>query len=218
MGTDEWDVTGWEEVQLRLARQAGIAVAESEVLPVAGRHVLLVHRFDRLGDERIGFASAITMLEAADGEHRSYLEIAEVIERLSPRADADLRELYRRIVFSILTANTDDHLRNHAFLRHGRGWVLSPAYDLNPNPDNPARLSTAIDLDDTTAAIEVALSVSGFFRLPPATARDIVGEVETATSGWCQAAAGLGIPKSQADRMALAYESSQRRIARSLGS
>jgi serine/threonine-protein kinase HipA len=214
--TDEWDVTGWEEVQLRLAKQAGIAVAASELLPVAGRHVLLVQRFDRLGDRRIGFASAITMLEAVDGERRSYLEIAEVIERLSPRADADLRELFRRIIFSILTANTDDHLRNHAFLREREGWTLSPAYDLNPNPDNPVRLSTAIDLDDTTASIEVALSVSSYFRLSAAAAFEIVVEVETATSRWRQVAAELGIPKRQTDRMTVAYESAQRRIAQSL--
>jgi serine/threonine-protein kinase HipA len=213
---DEWDVTGWEEVQLRLAKQAGITVAASELLPVAGRHVLLVHRFDRLGDRRIGFASAITMLEAVDGERRSYLEIAEVIERLSPRADADLRELFRRIIFSVLTANTDDHLRNHAFLREREGWTLSPAYDLNPNPDNPARLSTAIDLDDTAASIEVALSVSGYFRLSTAAASEIVVEVETATSGWRQVAAELGIPKRQTDRMTVAYDGDQRRIARSL--
>jgi serine/threonine-protein kinase HipA len=214
--SDEWDVAGWEEVQLRLARRVGITVEESQLLPVAGRHVLLVRRFDRRGIRRIGFASAITMLEASDGEQRSYLEIAEAIERMSPRARADLRELYRRIVFSILTANTDDHLRNHAFLRISGGWVLSPAYDLNPNPDNPARLSTAIDLDDTTASIDLALSVSGYFRLTPAAACEIIGEVEAVTSGWRQVAAELDIPKNQADRMAIAYESDQRRTARSL--
>lgn len=214
--SDEWDVTGWEETQLRLARRAGLTVAESELLPVAGRHVLLLNRFDRIDGRRIGFASALTMLEATDGNQRSYLEIAEVIERYSPRAGADLRELYRRVMFSILTANTDDHLRNHAFLRDLNGWTLSPAYDLNPNPDNPARLSTAIDLDDTTASIEVALSVCAYFRLPATEARKIVGEVEAATSGWRRVAAELGIPKSQADRMAVAYDSDQRRIARSL--
>ncbi|OHV47123.1 HipA domain-containing protein [Pseudofrankia sp. BMG5.36] len=214
--SDEWDVAGWEEVQLRLARRAGLTVAESELLTVAGRHVLLLSRFDRIGARRLGFASALTMLEASDGDLRSYLEIAEVIERYSPRADADLRELYRRILFSILTGNTDDHLRNHAFLRERDGWALSPAYDLNPNPDNPARLSTAVDLDNTDASLDVALSVGNYFRLSPPRARDLVREVETATSGWRQAAAELGIPKSQADRMAVAYESEQRRIARAL--
>ncbi|WP_225438097.1 type II toxin-antitoxin system HipA family toxin [Candidatus Frankia nodulisporulans] len=182
--SDEWDVAGWEEVQLRLARRAGLAVAESELLTVAGRHVLLLSRFDRIGGRRLGFVSALTMLEASDGDLRSYLEIAEVIERHSPRAGADLRELYRRIVFSVLTGNTDDHLRNHAFLRERDGWVLSPAYDLNPNPDNPARLSTAIDLDDTDASIDIALSVGSYFRLSPPRARALVREVENATAGW----------------------------------
>jgi serine/threonine-protein kinase HipA len=214
--SDEWDVAGWEEVQLRLARRAGLTVTESELLPVAGRHVLLLNRFDRADGRRTAFVSALTMLEADDGDHRSYLEIAEVIERYSPRAVADLRELYRRVVFSILTANTDDHLRNHAFLRDRNGWTLSPAYDLNPNPDNPTRLSTAIDLDDTTASIETALSVSAYYRLPATAARKVVSEVEAATSGWRQIAAELGIPKGQADRMAVAYDSDQRRIARSL--
>ncbi|WP_239396895.1 type II toxin-antitoxin system HipA family toxin [Frankia sp. CiP3] len=214
--SDAWDVAGWEEVELRLARRAGLTVAESELLTVAGRHVLLLSRFDRIGARRLGFASALTMLEASDGDLRSYIEIAEVVERHSPRADADLRELYRRILFSILTGNTDDHLRNHAFLRERDGWALSPAYDLNPNPDNPARLSTAVDLDNTDASIDIALSVGSYFRLSPPRARDLVREVETATAGWRQAAAELGIPKSQADRMAVAYESEQRRIARAL--
>lgn len=215
-GSDEWDVAGWEEVQLRLARRAGLTVAESELLTVAGRHVLLLSRFDRIGARRLGFASALTMLEASDGDRRSYLEIAEVIERYSPSADADLCELYRRILFSILTANTDDHLRNHAFLRERDGWALSPAYDLNPNPDNPTRLSTAIDLDSTDASIDIALSVAAYFRLSLPRAHDLVREVETATAGWRQAAADLGIPKGQNDRMAVAYEGEQRRIARGL--
>jgi serine/threonine-protein kinase HipA len=215
-GSDEWDVAGWEEVQLRLARRAGLAVAASELIPIAGRNVLLVDRFDRRGGQRVGFASALTMLEATDGERRSYLEIAEVIERDSPRSTEDLAELYRRIVFSILTANTDDHLRNHAFLRERTGWTLSPAYDLNPNPDNPRRLSTLIDFDDSTASIETALSVSGYFRLSAAEAVTIVGGVERATSHWRREAAGLGLPRQQVDRMALAYETPERQTAKAL--
>jgi serine/threonine-protein kinase HipA len=215
-GSDEWDAPAWEEVQLRLARRADLTVAESELLPIAGRHVLLVDRFDRQRGQRIGFTSALTMLEASDGEQRSYLEIGEVVERYSPRADADLRELFRRIIFSILTANTDDHLRNHAFLREHDGWALSPAYDLNPNPDNPGRLSTAIDIDDNRASIETALSVSDYFRLPAAEARGIVGDVERATAHWRHEAAGLGLPRQQIDRMADAYETAERRTAQAL--
>lgn len=215
-GNDQWDAPAWEEVQLRLARRAGVTVAESELLPVAGQHVLLVDRFDRRDSHRIGFASALTMLEAGDGEQRSYLEIGEIIERHSPKADADLRQLFRRIVFSILTANTDDHLRNHAFLRERDGWILSPAYDLNPNPDNPSLLTTAIDIDDNAASIDTAMSVSGYFRLPTPDARTIVADVERATADWQRVATDLALPKTQISRMADAYETDQRRIARSL--
>jgi serine/threonine-protein kinase HipA len=214
-GSDEWDIAGWEELQLRLARYAGLDVAASKLVATAGRRVLIVDRFDRRNERRVGFASALTMLEAADGEQRSYLEIAEIIERHSTRPTADLRELYRRMIFSILTANTDDHLRNHAFLRQRRGWTLSPAYDLNPSPDNPSRLSTAIDLNDTSASIETALSVSGYFRLPTAEARSLITVIEKATSPWRYEAAELGLAKREVDRMAAAYETDQRRVARS---
>lgn len=216
LGSDEWDAPSWEETQLRLARRAGISVASSELLPVAGRHVLLVDRFDRHGGQRIGFASALSMLEATDGERRSYLEIADLIERYSPQPELDLLELYRRVLFSILTANTDDHLRNHAFLRVRDGWVLSPAYDLNPNPDNPARLSTAIDFDDATASIDLALEVSDHFRLSASAARGLVGEVERATSSWRDVAKQLGLPGPEIELMTAAYESEQRHVARAV--
>ncbi len=215
-GSDEWDAPSWEEAQLRLARLAGVSVASSELLPIAGRHVLLVDRFDRQGSRRVGFASALTMLEASDGERRSYLEIADLIERNSPRAEADLRELYRRVIFSVLTANTDDHLRNHAFLRERDGWSLSPAYDLNPNPDNPARLSTTIDLDDGTASMDVALAVCGHFRLSQTAARGVIADVERATSSWREVARQLGRPATEMERMTAAYETDQRRIARAM--
>jgi serine/threonine-protein kinase HipA len=211
--SDEWDVAGWEEVELRLARRSGLTVSDSWLSVVAGRHVLIVNRFDRPAGRRAGFASALTMLEATDGEQRSYLEIGEVIERHSPTPTSDLRELYRRIIFSILTGNTDDHLRNHAFLRRGRGWALSPAYDLNPNPNRPDRLSTAIDLDDTRADIETALSVSGYFRLSLAEAQSEVASVRDATSGWRSEAATLNLPHRETDLMAEAFETDQRRAA-----
>jgi serine/threonine-protein kinase HipA len=216
-GSDEWDVAGWEEVQLRLARRSGITVSDSRLSLVAGRHVLIVNRFDRIPGQRTGFASALTMLEAADGEQRSYLEIAEVIERQSPSPTSDLRELYRRIIFSILTGNTDDHLRNHAFLRQRRGWALSPAYDLNPNPHRPDRLSTAIGLDDTRADIETALSVSGYFRLAQADARSEITAVSEATSSWRREAADLNLPRQEINLMAGAFETAQRPAANAIG-
>src|ERR1700690_2307455 len=103
----------------------------------------------------------MTMLEASDGDRRSYLEIAEVIEERSPAATADLRQLWRRIGFSILISNTDDHLPNHGFLHErGESRLLSPAFDLNPNPaPGPKELSTAIDYSDTHASIDTLMGV-----------------------------------------------------------
>lgn len=183
---------------------------------LADRRVLIVDRFDRRDAGRIGFTSALTMLEASDGDQRSYLEIAEAIELHSPRPAADLRELYRRVIFSILTANADDHLRNHAFLRERRGWALSPAYDLNPNPHSTGRLATAIDLDDPTASVETALSLCRYFRLSSADAQTLVANIERATANWRQEAIALGLPRQQLDLMSDAYENPQRQIARAL--
>ena len=111
---DSWDVTAWESVALHLALLAGILVPRSELLRVADRSVLVVNRFDREGHRRIGYVSAMTMLEAEDGDVGSYLDIATAIEEVSPRATDDLHELWRRVAFNILISNTDDHLQNHA--------------------------------------------------------------------------------------------------------
>lgn len=133
---DTWNVMRWEKVALEMAKEAGIEVPTSQLLDLAGRSVLIVDRFDRTESrDRIGYVSAMTMLEARDGDERSYLEIAETLETVSDQATADLHQLWRRIVFSVLISNTDDHLRNHGFL-HQRAdvWRLAPAFDLNPNP------------------------------------------------------------------------------------
>jgi serine/threonine-protein kinase HipA len=137
---DSRDVTEWESVALHLALLAGLVVPRSELLRVADPSVLIVDRFDREGHRRIGYLSAMTMLEAEDGAVGSYLEIASAIEEASPRATEDLHELRRRMAFTILICNTDDHLRNHAFLHAGgNAWRLSPAFDLNPNPSPTGR-------------------------------------------------------------------------------
>lgn len=107
------------------------------------------------------------MLEDVDGESRSYLEIAEVIQAVSAEPVANLHELWRRIAFSILVSNSDDHLRNHGFVRDvaDPGWYLSPAFDINPNPIAPGQLSTAIDETDHSADVDLLMHVSDWFRL-----------------------------------------------------
>jgi serine/threonine-protein kinase HipA len=206
--SDEWDVIRWESVALRLAREAGIRVPDSRLHTIDGKAVLVIDRFDRAGRQRIGYVSAMTLLEASDGDRASYLDIADVIETESPRARRDLGELWRRIAFSVLIRNTDDHLRNHGFLRETTaGWTLSPAFDLNPDPrPGPKYLSTAIDYEAREARIDTVLGVAELFRLDHAEATAVLGEVLHATRGWRRVAAAAGLDAAAVERMAGAFE------------
>ncbi len=201
----------WEAVALRLARAAGIAVPNSAVHSVDGRAVLIVDRFDRSGGFRVGYVSAMTMLEARDGDQGSYLDIADAIERHSPAASEDLEELWRRIAFSILVSNTDDHLRNHGFLRRSSaGWSLAPAFDLNPDPGPGAKhLSTAIDFVDTAASVESLIEVREHFRLDEEAAGRVLREVVEATVGWREQAREAGLDRAAIEEMAPAFEHDQ---------
>ncbi len=201
---DDRDMIAWEAVALTLAAKAGITVPEWRLEPVGRKRVLVSRRFDRKDHTRIPFLSAMSALEAKDNEMHSYLEIADAIRRMSASPQEDLEELWRRIVFTVLISNVDDHLRNHAFLYHGeRGWRLSPAYDLNPTPLDikPRILSTAIDLTDPTASVDIALHVAQYFDLTHARAQEILTEVSTATAKWRQEAVKLKIKKTEIDRM-----------------
>jgi serine/threonine-protein kinase HipA len=205
---DTWNVMAWEKVALDLAERSGIDVPPSRLLNLAGRNVLVIDRFDRTSTaDRIGYVSAMTMLEASDGDQRSYLEIAEVIENSSARATAELHQLWRRIVLSVLISNTDDHLRNHGFL-HERGdvWRLAPAFDLNPNPAPGLKyLSTAIGDADDSASLSSALSVAEYFRLSEAQARATMREVAAAVSRWRHVAGLHQLPASEIAAMEPAF-------------
>jgi serine/threonine-protein kinase HipA len=204
---DEWDVMRWEYVAMLLARDAGIAVPDSTLQVIDGKPVHVIDRFDRAGDRRLGYVSAMTMLEAADGGTGDYLDIAAIVEEQSPFATRDLAELWTRIAFSILIRNTDDHLRNHGFLRDtSAGWSLSPAFDLNPNPKaGNNQLSTAID-GTTDARIDVALDVASVFRLSDGAARQRLGQVASATKRWRTVATASGLAESAIESMAIAFE------------
>jgi serine/threonine-protein kinase HipA len=208
-GTDDYSIETWEAVALALAQKAGIRTAEHELLQVAGRAVVLSRRFDRQGEARTPFLSALSMMGLKDGEQGSYPELVEVLNRNGARAREDAAELFRRMIFNVLTSNVDDHLRNHGFLWTGTGgWILSPAYDLNPTPvDVRARvLTTNIDLDEGTCDLGLALSVAGYFGLSDTDARQIVREVAAAASGWRGMAARLGARPAEINRMASAFE------------
>jgi serine/threonine-protein kinase HipA len=208
---DRYSVNAWEQLALELARDAGIQTAESELLSVDGRDVIFLQRFDRDGDVRTPFLSAMSMMDAVDSEARSYLEVAEVLRRFGASTRRDLRELWRRIVFSVLISNTDDHLRNHGFMYAGRGgWSLSPAYDLNPVPVEikPRFLSTAIGEDphDTSASLKLAFEVAAYFDLEDDEARAVAREVAAVTVHWGDRAETKGITGPEIDLMTSAFE------------
>lgn len=205
---DTWNVMAWEKVALDLADRSGVEVPRSRLLNLAGRNVLVVARFDRTGaGRRVGYVSAMTMLEAADGDRRSYLDIAEIIEGVSARATKELHQLWRRLVFSVLISNTDDHLRNHGFL-HERGdvWRLAPAFDLNPNPaPGPKFHATMIDESDDPASLAGALAVADYFRLTGPQARAILRDMADAVTRWRDLAPLHGLSPSDIAQMEPAF-------------
>ena len=214
---DEIDTVIWEAVALRLAGKAGIAIPQMRVEKVANKPVLLLQRFDRVEGGRIPFLSATSMIGARDNEVRSYLEIVDALRMYGSNPRADIRELWRRIVFTVLISNVDDHMRNHGFLYAGsEGWTLSPAYDLNPTPVDirPRVLSTAIDMDDQTASLDSAFEVVEYFGIDLPRAREIVAEVGEVVSDWRIEARQFGLSRSEIDRMATAFEHDDLKKAR----
>lgn len=206
--TDEYSVETWEHIALILAARARINVAAHELQTVDGRQVLISWRFDRKHKQRIPFLSAMSLLQAKDGDRSSYPEIVDELAQHGANTGTDSSELFRRMIFNILVSNVDDHLRNHGFLWAGSsGWVLSPAYDLNPTPtDLKARiLSTNISLDEGSCSIDLALSQAELFGLTLADARTIVAEVGQAVATWRDVSKTMGVSEKEVDRMASAF-------------
>lgn len=205
---DDWPVTRWEAMAMALADRAGVRVSPWRLQRVAERPVLMARRFDRHEERRVAFMSALTALGASDHEMRSYLEIAEFLRREGAKVEEDLRQLWRRIVFNMLISNTDDHLRNHGFVRERNGWRLSPAYDLNPVPTDvkPRVHALAIDEFDGTASLETAYRIAPMFGIREGTARDIAGEVGEAVGRWREVPARFGLTPEEVDRMSSAFE------------
>ena len=207
--TDEYSMERWEEIAMRLAGRAGIAMPHHELIEVGGKPVLLSRRFDRAGGMRIPFLSAMAMMGAKDGERGSYPEIVDALVEHGAHGKADTHALYRRVVFNVLISNVDDHLRNHGFLWSGKaGWSLSPAYDLNPVPtDLKARiLTTNIDLDDGTCSLDLLQAASAFFGLTLAQARVIIKDVALVTATWRDTARAVGARPGEITRMTSAFE------------
>ncbi len=207
---DRHDTGAWEYVLHELASRCGIRVPTASARRFGGAaRTFLVRRFDRReAGERIHFASAMTLTGHVDGESASYLEIADVLASQGAEAGADLLELWTRIVFNIMVSNTDDHLRNHGFLLTPNGWRLSPAYDMNPNPDS---LGLALDIDDSDNALDLDLarSIAQYFRVRDTEALRTITRLRETMAGWREIAAKVGITGAEQDTMAPAFRAVQ---------
>lgn len=208
---DDSDTGAWEKVVHDLARMCGLNVPESKIEKFSKLgSTFLVKRFDRNGDKRVHFASAMTVLGKNDGasadDGASYLEIAGFIKSYGAKPKADLVELWRRIVFNMAVTNTDDHLRNHAFLLTKKGWILSPLYDVNPVPYGD-ELSLLVDDRDNSISIELAVQTAPRFGISEKDALLYAEDILlTVKNNWEKLAKEYGLTRGQIEDMRPAFE------------
>jgi len=207
-GSDRRDIGAWEMVAQRLAARAGVRVPAARTLKLTNEgHTFITQRFDRTAtNRRLAFVSAMTLLQRSDGDRdASYLELVELLQRSGAQTKADCEELFRRVVFSICIANTDDHLRNHGFLVDVAGLTLSPAFDLNPNPEK-SQLTLAIDESNASLNLDVATAAAKSYGLTLVRARATIAQVLAAVTHWQAEASTLGIGRAEQERMAQAFQ------------
>jgi serine/threonine-protein kinase HipA len=203
---DDHDIGAWEYVTYLLAIDAGINMPECRLERFESQyHTFLTRRFDRTPQSRLHFTSAMMQLGYYDGEYdASYLELAQFLTDHGSNTRADLAELWRRIVFNIAVSNTDDHLRNHGFIYHNSGWLLSPAFDINPvTPANGLHLN--ISDNDNSLNYELAMEVIDFFRLSEESAVQIKREILASVCNWEAVAMKVGLGRAERQVMAPAF-------------
>ena len=207
---DEYHIESWSCVALALASQSGISTPRYRLASVRDQQLLLITRFDREGSVRIPFLSAMSMIGADENQPHSYLELVDAIRQHGAEVRKDLKELWRRILFSVLVSNVDDHLRNHGFLydTDKRGWRLSPAYDLNPVPIDmkPRLLCLMIDDRDNSASFDLTVEVGDYFGLVEDDMRAVVNDLVNSISTWRDEAKRIGVSTEEINRMATAFE------------
>jgi len=200
---DRIDVGLWEFLTYQLSLAAGIHMPEARPMRLSDRgHTYAVQRFDRTPTSRRAFSSAMTRLDVAESEGCSYLDIVLAIENsgTSTQIARDLEQLFRRVLFNILIGNRDDHLRNHGFLRAGDGWQLSPAFDVNPNPDKDHHV-LAINEADPSPDSRLLLATAAYYRIAKKDVGAVVDQVRNAVRGWEARARSLGLSGNDIARM-----------------
>ena len=207
---DENDTGAWEMVAHDLAALCGLNVPEAKLekfSPLGS--TFLIKRFDRMGSKRVHFASAMTLLGKTDGasaaDGSSYLDIAAFIKSYGAQPKKDLGELWKRIVFNMAITNTDDHLRNHAFILTDKGWILSPLYDVNPVPYGD-ELSLNVDEEDNSISIDLAVQTAVRFGISESDAEAQAEEIlKIVREDWEKTAAGYGLSRRQIEEMRPAF-------------
>ena len=218
--TDERSVTRGEVLALRLAKLAGINSADARVAMVQGQPVSIIRRFDRTPEEnRIPYLSGATLLQARRDDEHSYTEVIDVMRSMCADFVTDARQLWRRLVFNHLINNVDDHLQNLGFLYRERNrWRLSPAFDLNPFPDQTRESKTWLSEDtgpitSTRQLLDQAIR----FELNSDQAKSVFAEVATAVSRWEEVATSpeVGLSSRELDDFRPAFQLPRREAARS---
>ena len=207
---DENDTGAWEMVAHDLAALCGLNVPEAKLekfSPLGS--TFLIKRFDRMGSKRVHFASAMTLLGKTDGasaaDGSSYLDIAAFIKSYGAQPKKDLGELWKRIVFNMAVTNTDDHLRNHAFILTDKGSILSPLYDVNPVPYGD-ELSLNVDEEDNSISIDLAVQTAVRFGISESDAEAQAEEIlKIVRDNWEKTAAGYGLTRRQIEEMRPAF-------------
>ncbi|MBB2150298.1 type II toxin-antitoxin system HipA family toxin [Pedobacter gandavensis] len=208
--SDTTDKAAWEYLAYTLGCDAGLDMPECQLVKVHGPYrTFLSKRFDRVGGERVHFASAMTMTgnneELIRDSIPSYLDIAEFIQYSgTAHLEKDLHQLWRRIVFNMAISNTDDHLRNHGFLLDQDGWRLSPAYDINPSTEKDG-LAINVDSHHNSLDFELARSVGMYFQLKDEQMDKILQEVILVVRTWRSVANKIGISKVEQELMSPAF-------------
>ena len=208
---DETDSGAWEMVVHDLAELCGLNVPQAKAEKFSRNGTtFLVKRFDRNGSKRIHFSSAMTLLGKTDGasavDGSSYLDIASFIRSNGSQPREDLIELWKRIVFNIAVANTDDHLRNHGFILEKNGWKLSPLYDVNPNIYGDS-LSLNITNSDATLDFNLALETAEFYGISIDIAKKSISKMcEIINEQWEKLARKYGLSRNAIEYMRPAFD------------
>lgn len=191
--SDTYNIVKAEFIAMRLAATAGLNVAPVRLTHVAGKDVLLIERFDRLrtegGWQRKAMVSGLTILGLDEmmARYASYADLAEVIRHRFSQPKDTLRELFGRLVFNILSGNTDDHARNHAAFWDGKTLSLTPAYDICPQSraGNVASQAMLVTDNDRRSTLATCIEAAPNFLLDKETAAGIIQDMQaTVRAHW----------------------------------